>query len=155
MPDPVLSPLNARDRALLRPCLKALCDLTDVRRAPKSDGQRIFLAAVHGHARLVTPYEIAFLRWRRAGEPDLGAAFEAVAATQSPQPQATATKTGASGSKPKKKRRPLKRTGMSVTEAKKPRKPRYSEAEIARAHRISCLGRITAKFIPGGKVSPR
>ena len=154
LPDPVLSPLEARDRALLRPCLKALCDLADGRRTPKGDGQRMFLAAVRGKARPVTPYEIAFLRWRRAGEPDLDALLAAPTPSAEAPPAASAWRPSAC--KPKKERRPGKsRTGMSVTAAKAPRKPRYSEAEIARTNRISGLGRMTARFVPGGKVSPR
>ena len=154
LPDPVLSPLDARDRALLRPCLKSLRDLADSRRRPTSDGQRMFLAAVRGNARPVTPYEIAFLRWQRAGEPDLDALLAAPTPSAEAPPAASASLPSAS--KPKKKRRPGKsRTGMSVTAAKAPRKPRYSEAEIARAHRISGLGWVTAMFLPSGKVSPR
>ncbi|SEA86604.1 DUF413 domain-containing protein [Rubrimonas cliftonensis] len=132
-----LEPLSQCDADLLRPCAGALVDLAEGRRPPQTEAQARFVDVAAGRLEAVSDYELAFMRWRALGCPPLDAAVRA-------PPK-----------KKRKRRKPKIRTGMSVSAAKAPRKPRWTEADIARMHSLSGFNRIAARFVPGGRASPR
>lgn len=129
-----LEPLSQGDADLLRPCASALVELAEGLRPPRTVAQARFIDVAAERLDAVSDHEIAFMRWRALGYPPLDAA--------APAP-------------PRKKRKrgkPKIRTGMSASAAKAPRR---TEADIARLHTLSGFDRIAARFVPGGRASPR
>lgn len=138
-----MSKLTVKDATLLKPYLGKFIDLAEGRRLAETDAQRLFRECALGRRAPVTPYEIAFVAWQDAGRPDLAEVIASQPAPDLPKKSAS-----------KKRRRPRAKSGMSVAEAKKPPKARWTPEEIAAHHRKSGFNAAPVIF-QGGRVSPR
>jgi hypothetical protein len=149
--------LTAREFDALKPCIDGLTKLADGDKEPTTDAQRCFVRAVREQARPATTYETAFLKWSALGRPALTRDLvEAPPAT--PLIQSAAPENPADDAKPKKRKRKRSvkaKTGMSVSAAKAPRKPRWTPEQIEAMNRLSGLSRVRAKIVNGGGVNPR
>jgi hypothetical protein len=135
--------LSMKEVALLKPHLKALCDLAEGRREPQTDAQKLFVECVKGIRQPVTGYEIAFVKWQ-IDKPGLDDVL----------PQERDKRTVSE--KPRKKRRkPGKKSGMSAAEAKKMTPGRWSPEEIEAHHKKSGYYNRKVVMVQGGSVSPR
>lgn len=120
---------------------------------PKTAAQWQFLEVVGGYRQPSTDWELIYVAWENHNKMPIEEFFNTGMASDAVVAHSLSNFKPASKVAKKKPAKPKK--AMSVSEAKRLDKPKWSQAEIDRVHRKSGYHNQIVTVVQGGRVNPR